>query len=80
MEAKEAVVLVAERGKQAVGFSMAMIREYPPVLETRRHGFIQDVIVTERLHRRRSGIGRDFKTPSSVWRSTSSSGGLGRAN
>lgn len=65
MEAKEAVVLVAEQDGSLIGFSMAMVRDYPPVFEAGRHGFIQDVIVTQSA--RRQGIGRKLSDATLGW-------------
>jgi ribosomal protein S18 acetylase RimI-like enzyme len=65
MESDEAVVLVAEQDGSLIGFSMAMVRDYPPVFETVRHGFIQDVIVTERA--RRQGIGKQLYEETLAW-------------
>ena len=65
MDADDAVVLVAEEDRSLLGFSMAMVRDYPPVFETTRHGFIQDVIVTEQTRRR--GIGTRLYEETMEW-------------
>jgi ribosomal protein S18 acetylase RimI-like enzyme len=65
MEAEEAILLVAEQHGTLVGFSMAMVRDYPPVFETIRHGFIQDAVVTERA--RRQGVGRRLYEETLAW-------------
>lgn len=65
MDSSEAVVLVAEQDGSLIGFSMAMVRDYPPVFETVRHAFIQDVIVTERA--RRQGVGKRLYEATLAW-------------
>jgi GNAT superfamily N-acetyltransferase len=41
------LVMVAIEADRPVGYLMATVLEYPPVFETKRHGFVQDVAVTE---------------------------------
>ena len=65
MESDEAIVLAAEQGGSLIGFSMAMVRDYPPIFETVRHGFIQDVIVTEGS--RRQGVARELYERTLGW-------------
>jgi GNAT superfamily N-acetyltransferase len=41
------LVLVAIEADRPVGYLMATVLEYPPVFKIKRHGFVQDVAVTE---------------------------------
>jgi GNAT superfamily N-acetyltransferase len=58
-------VFVAEAGKDIVGYCLAFIEKYPPVLEIKEYGLVQDVAVTEN-HRRR-GIGKRLLHEAQRW-------------
>jgi ribosomal protein S18 acetylase RimI-like enzyme len=49
------LILIAEVGGEAVGYSVSVVRDYPPVFEIGRYGFVQDIAVTE--SHRRAGVG-----------------------
>jgi ribosomal protein S18 acetylase RimI-like enzyme len=48
-------VFVAEAGMDIVGYCLAIVEKYPPVLEIKKYGLIQDIAVTGAY--RRGGIG-----------------------
>jgi GNAT superfamily N-acetyltransferase len=48
-------VLVAEVDKNLVGYCLAFIKKYPPVLEMLEYGLVEDLGVTKRYQRRRIG-------------------------
>jgi GNAT superfamily N-acetyltransferase len=51
-------VLVAESKGRIVGYSLAIISEYPPVLTIKRYGLFQDLAVTADY--RRCGVGENL--------------------
>jgi ribosomal protein S18 acetylase RimI-like enzyme len=51
----DAIVYVAETEREVVGYTLAMIQDYPPVFEIKQYGLISDLAVTAKY--RRSGIG-----------------------
>lgn len=59
------VVLVAIEADRPVGYLMATVLEYPPVLEVKRHGFVQDTAVTEVA--RRHGVGSALYERAERW-------------
>jgi ribosomal protein S18 acetylase RimI-like enzyme len=59
------LVLVAIEAERPVGYCMATVLEYPPVLELRRHGFVQDTAVTEVA--RRHGVGSALYERTERW-------------
>ena len=65
IENEDWLVLIALEGNQAVGYCMAAVLDYPPVMETKRHGLIQDVAVTGRC--RRNGIGERMVRRTEAW-------------
>lgn len=48
-------VLVAEAGQNLVGYCIALIEKYPPVLEMTEYGLVQDLCVTKKYQRRAIG-------------------------
>jgi GNAT superfamily N-acetyltransferase len=52
LERDDWLVLIAVDGDLPVGYCMASVIEYPPVLTTPRYGFIQDMAVTAAYRRR----------------------------
>jgi ribosomal protein S18 acetylase RimI-like enzyme len=55
MSKDDAIVYVAETEREVVGYTLAMIQDYPPVFEIRQYGLISDLAVTAKY--RRSGVG-----------------------
>jgi len=58
-------LFVAEAGKGIVGYCLALIEKYPPVLEMSEYGLVQDLAVTEKY--RRGGIGKRFLKEAQSW-------------
>jgi ribosomal protein S18 acetylase RimI-like enzyme len=58
-------VLAAEVGKKVVGYCLAFIEKYPPVLEMTEYGLVQDIGVTKKYQRR--GIGERFLREVKNW-------------
>jgi len=48
-------IFVAEAGKNLVGYCIAFIEKYPPVLEMSEYGLVQDLGVTKKYQRRAIG-------------------------
>jgi GNAT superfamily N-acetyltransferase len=65
LEDRDTKVLVAEEDGVLVGYLVALIAEYPPIVEVRQFGFIQEILVTE-SHRRR-GIAHELFTEAEQW-------------
>lgn len=65
LDAPDWLVLVAIEEDRPVGYCMATVLEYPPVLELKRHGFVQDVAVTEVA--RRHGVGSALFERTEQW-------------
>jgi GNAT superfamily N-acetyltransferase len=59
------LVLVAVEADRPVGYCMATVLEYPPVFELKRHGFVQDIAVTEVA--RRHGVGSGLFGRAEQW-------------
>jgi ribosomal protein S18 acetylase RimI-like enzyme len=59
------LAIVAEDAGQLVGYGLAALQEYPPVLVMSRYGMIRDVAVTAG-HRRR-GVGRALFAEMERW-------------
>jgi GNAT superfamily N-acetyltransferase len=59
------LALVAEDAGQLVGYGLAVLQEYPPVLVLSRYGMIRDMAVTA-THRRR-GVGRALFAEMERW-------------
>jgi L-amino acid N-acyltransferase YncA len=58
-------VFVAEEGKDLVGYCLAFIEKYPPVLEMKEYGLVQDIAVTMKYQR--MGIGKRFLEEARSW-------------
>jgi GNAT superfamily N-acetyltransferase len=58
-------VFVAEAGKDVVGYCLAIVEKYPPVLEIKEYGLVQDLAVTKK--HRRSGIGKRLLKEARNW-------------
>jgi len=56
MDDEKQIVLVAEAGRELVGFGMGRLGEDPPCFDLPPHGFVTNFFVSERVRRR--GIGR----------------------
>jgi ribosomal protein S18 acetylase RimI-like enzyme len=60
-------VFAAEVGKNLVGYCLAFIEKYPPVLEMTEYGLVQDLGVTKKYQRR--GIGKRLLKKAKGWSS-----------
>ena len=60
-----ACVFVAEVGKDVVGYCLAVVEKYPPVLEIQEYGLIRNMAVT-RMYRRK-GIGERLLKEVQSW-------------
>ena len=58
-------VFVAEAGKDVVGYCLAIVEKYPPVLEIKEYGLVQDICVTEKY--RHSRIGKRLLEEARNW-------------
>ena len=58
-------VFVAEAGKDIVGYCLAFVEKYPPVLEIKEYGLVQDIAVSEKYRHR--GIGKRFLNEARNW-------------
>jgi ribosomal protein S18 acetylase RimI-like enzyme len=58
-------VLVADQGGEVVGYCLATLAKYPPVLEKRDYGTVFDLAVTKRC--RRTGIGERLYQAVQAW-------------
>ncbi|NIP17166.1 MAG: GNAT family N-acetyltransferase [Xanthomonadales bacterium] len=58
-------VLVAQEGTELSGYTVALIREYPPIFEFGTFGFIQEIAVA--AHRRRRGVARALLDAVEAW-------------
>lgn len=58
-------VVIAETDKEITGYCLAMIEPYPPVLEMKEYGLIQDIAVTKKY--RRYGIGQKLLEEARNW-------------
>jgi len=65
MESDDWIVLVAVDGDKIVGYCMASVVDYPPVLEIKQHGLIQDITVTKSS--RRKGVGTQLYREAERW-------------
>jgi GNAT superfamily N-acetyltransferase len=65
IESAEWLVLVADDEVQVVGFCTATVKTYPPVLVTKRIGFVQDLAVT--AAEREKGIGEQLFQKAESW-------------
>jgi GNAT superfamily N-acetyltransferase len=65
MSSDTSCVFVAEAGTDIVGYCLAIVEEYPPVLEIKEYGLVQDVAVTEKY--RRGGIGKRLLKEARSW-------------
>ena len=60
-----ACIFVAEAGEDVVGYCLAIIEKYPPVLEIKEYGLVRDLAVTGK--HRRSGIGERLLNEARNW-------------
>jgi GNAT superfamily N-acetyltransferase len=58
-------LFVAKAGEDIVGYCLALIEKYPPVLEMTEYGLVQDLAVTEKYRHR--GIGKRFLKEAQSW-------------
>jgi GNAT superfamily N-acetyltransferase len=58
-------VFVADAGKDIVGYCVAIVEKYPPVIEIKEYGLVQDLAVEEK--HRRSGIGKRLLEEARSW-------------
>ena len=58
-------VFVAEAGKAVVGYCLAFVERYPPVLEMKEYGHVQDIAVSEKY--RRKGVGQRLLREARKW-------------
>jgi ribosomal protein S18 acetylase RimI-like enzyme len=58
-------LFVAETGDCVVGYVGAIVKEYPPVFEVLKYGFIEEIAVTREY--RRQGIGRQLAEAAISW-------------
>lgn len=65
MSKDDAIVYVAEVEREVVGYTLAMIQDYPPVFEVKQYGLISDLAVTSEY--RRSGVGRHLANIAKDW-------------
>ena len=65
LESPDWAVLVSIEADRPVGYIMATVLEYPPVFEVKRHGFVQDIAVTEVA--RRHGVGSALFERAETW-------------
>lgn len=56
---------VAKAGEDIVGYCLALVEKYPPVLEMTEYGLVQDLAVTEKYRHR--GIGKRFLKEAQSW-------------
>jgi len=66
-------VFVAEAGKDVVGYCLALVEKYPPVLEIQEYGLVQDLAVTKTYRGR--GVGERLCKEAQSWFSAK---GIGR--
>ena len=58
-------VFVAAAGKNVVGYCVAFVEKYPPVLKIKEYGLVQDLAVTKKYQR--SGIGKRLLKEARSW-------------
>ena len=58
-------VLVADLDRSLVGYAVATVQAYPPIVVQREYGFLQEIAVTESWRRR--GIGRRLYRAAEAW-------------
>lgn len=58
-------ILVAVSGEQVVGYTAAVVQEYPPVFKSPQHGFVQEIAVRKAF--RKSGIGTLLVREAEAW-------------
>lgn len=58
-------LFVAETGGRLVGYVGAAVKEYPPVFEVLKYGFIEEIAVTHEF--RRKGIGGQLAGAAEKW-------------
>jgi len=62
---KSAAVFVAVDDGHVVGYIGALVRDYPPVFNIKKHGFIEEIAVTEKS--RRLGIASQLWSAAEEW-------------
>ncbi len=65
MNSDDALVLVAIEDEHVVGYSLAMIANYPPVFKVEKYGMISDMAITQK--HRRKGIGEKLLQKNIDW-------------
>jgi GNAT superfamily N-acetyltransferase len=65
ISSETACVFVAEVGKDIVGYCLAVVEKYPPLLEIQEYGLIRNMAITRRY--RRKGIGRRLLEEIQSW-------------
>ena len=65
MKSKDGRVIVALDGQYVVGFALAMIFSYPPVIKQKLHGYIDTVAVKKGF--RRKGVGEKMVSDLFKW-------------
>ena len=58
-------LFVAEAGKDIVGYCLAIVEKYPPVIEIKEYGLVQDLGVTEKYQH--GGIGKRLLEEAQSW-------------
>ena len=58
-------IFVAETGGQVVGYVGAVVKEYPPVFEVLKYGFIEEIAVTREFRHR--GVGKGLAGAAEEW-------------
>ena len=65
ISSETACVFVAEAGKDIVGYCLAVIEKYPPVLQIQEYGLVRNMAVTKKY--RRKGIGKRLLKEVQIW-------------
>jgi len=58
-------VLVAEAGKDIIGYCLAILSKYPPVLEIQEYGLVQAIAITKKY--RCKGVGKKLFKKVQTW-------------
>ena len=58
-------LFVAEKEGQVVAYAGAIVKEYPPVFEVLKYGFVEEIAVTREF--RRTGIGKRLVETAEAW-------------
>lgn len=65
LKSEDSLVLVAIEDGKVAGYSIAVISKHPPVLESEKYGFIEDMAIKSKY--RRKGIGTEMLTRILEW-------------